>query len=63
MTSTKRHAFTTFMISATITLAISAPLKGAEANGFANTAFVQPDDLVAFQGFGGIVAADGNVMP
>ena len=50
------------VLTAAIALAVALPLRRAEANGFANTAFIQPDDLVAFQGFGGAVAADGNVM-
>ncbi len=38
------------------------PLDSARANGFAATAFIEPDDLIAFQQFGGTVAVDGDVM-
>ena len=46
--------------AAAVVLAMCVP-GSARANGFANTSFIQPADLVAFQSFG-IVAADGNVM-
>ncbi len=58
----RKPAVTSFVLSATVALVMALPLKRAEANGFANTAFVQPDDLIALQGFGQTVAADGNIM-
>ncbi len=58
----KSPNFSRFVMSATVAVAMALPLKGAMANGFANTAFIQPADLVAFQGFGAGVAADGNIM-
>jgi FG-GAP repeat protein len=45
-----------------VALVMAAPLSRAEANGFAHTAFVQPNDLIAQEGFGQTVAADGNIM-
>lgn len=38
------------------------PAARADANQFAAGAVIQPSDLVAFQGFGGAVAADGTTM-
>ena len=61
MKKMKKNDLTRFILSAMVVLAM-APLKRAEANGFASTAFIQPTDLVAFQGFGFGVAADGNVL-
>ncbi len=52
------------MFKLTMAIAIAAALGAtrAGANGFANTSFLQPPDLVAFQGFGFAVAADGNLL-
>ncbi len=36
--------------------------SAALANGYATAAFIQPNDLVAFQGFGFALAADGNTI-
>lgn len=58
----KHHILTPFIVSAMAVLAVSLLSTRANANGFANTAFVQPDDLIALQGFGQTVAADGNTM-
>lgn len=49
-------------IAAILAAAVALPFSRAAANGFSSAAFIQPTDLVAFQGFGGAVAADGNVM-
>ena len=51
------------LLTAAAVLAIGLlPCPRAIANGFATAAFIQPSDLVAFQGFGGTVAADGNII-
>lgn len=48
------------MCAATVlALAVSLGSVPAEANGFSNTAFVQPSGLIGFQQFGNGVAADG----
>jgi hypothetical protein len=50
------------VVISTIALTITLSLTRAEANGFASTAFLQPPDVVASQGFGFAVAADGNMF-
>jgi len=47
------------VVALTVAMAFTDRVK---ANGFANASFVQPADLVAFQGFGGAIATDGNTM-
>lgn len=59
---TSRKRFRSAAPAATITLAIALSLTRAEANGLASASLLQPPDLVAFQGFGFAVAADGNVL-
>ncbi len=45
-----------------IAVAFALSMEHADANSFSSTSFIQPPDLVASQGFGGSVAADGNTF-
>ncbi|HLX68809.1 MAG TPA: FG-GAP repeat protein [Verrucomicrobiae bacterium] len=48
--------------AAAVAGAFALSIAHADANSFSSTSFIQPPDLVASQGFGGAVAADGNTF-
>jgi hypothetical protein len=49
-------------VTSIFAMIVALSSRRAAANNFANASFVQPADLVAFQDFGGPVAADGKTM-